>query len=282
MNISSLIGLAGFLHWGIKLHKFFKFESSTYLKMVDKLLNATLNVVKNRGEQLFIDVARPYAYTLVAKFDRDKYIMRVATDAEQVSQSAIKDLKLLSIHTNAPSICVVSSVKGHLLQRGVVYLRDDVVFMSLATLTDVLEGKKPIFKLNRGVITASIDGEKLRAKRQQAGLSLGTLATNLGVTRETVYRYERGEIEAPLKIAEKLINMFGEDITKKIKINETPKVSQEELASRQIGAKTYRLLESHPDTIKWEDRTILISSNAERYQKTVELANALGAEVERA
>ncbi|MEM0484369.1 helix-turn-helix domain-containing protein [Pyrobaculum aerophilum] len=248
---------------------------------MERLLSATLNVIKNRGEQLFIDVARPYAYTLVAKFDNRKYIMKIAKDAEEVSQSAIKDLKLLSFHTNTPSICVVSSVKGYLLQRGVVYLRNDIVFMSLATLADILEGIEPIFKLNRGVITASIDGEKLRAKREQAGMSLGALAANLGVTRETVYRYERGEIEAPLKVAEKIIRIFGEDVAKKIDINEKPRVSQEELASRQIGTNIYKLLESHPDAIKQEDKTILISEGAERYQKTVELAYALGAEVER-
>ncbi|MGC8994565.1 MAG: helix-turn-helix domain-containing protein [Pyrobaculum sp.] len=249
--------------------------------MERKLLEATVNVVRSRGEQLFIDVSRPYAYTLVAKFGKNKYIMRIARDADEVSQSSLKDLKLLSMYTDAASICVVSTVKSQVLQRGVVHIKDSVVFMSLATFTDVLEGREPVYKLSRGIITASIDGEKLRERRQKMGMSLGALAHSLGVTRETVYRYERGEIEAPLRIAEKLVSMFGEDIMKKIEVGEKPRATPEELASRQISPNTYKLVESHPDAIKHDNRTIFITSDIEKFRKTVELAQALGAEVDK-
>jgi putative transcriptional regulator len=249
--------------------------------MESKLLEATVNIVRSRGEQLFIDVSRPYAYTLVAKFDKRKYIIRIAFDADQVSQSSLKDLKLLSMYTDATSICVVSTVKSQVLQRGVVHIKDSVVFMSLATFTDVLEGKKPIYKLSRGIIAASIDGEKLRERRQKMGMSLSALAHKLGVTRETVYRYERGEIEPPLRIAEKLASIFGNDIIKEIEVNEKPKATLEELASRQISPNMYRLVESHPDAIRHNGRTIFVISDLERFRKTVELAQALGAEVDK-
>jgi putative transcriptional regulator len=249
---------------------------------VEKLLQATLNIVRSVGEQLFIDVSRSYAYTLVAKFGNRKYLMKIAADAEDVSSSAIKDLKLLSKYTNVTSLCIVSDVKGQVLRRGVVYLRDNFVFMSLSTFTDILNGKEPTYRVSRGTITAMIDGKKLRELRERAGMSLSAVAEQLGVTRETVYRYERGEIEAPLRIAEKLVQMFGDDIIRKVDIWKPPELTQEELRSRRVADETYRLIESHPDAIKIEKRVVFVSTNRDKYEKTKELANALGVEVVKA
>ncbi|ACB39621.1 helix-turn-helix domain-containing protein [Pyrobaculum neutrophilum] len=249
---------------------------------MEKLLEATLNIVRNMGEELFIDTSRPYAYTLVAKFGSKKYIMRVASDADQIPTSAVRDLKILSAHTDATSVCLVSGVRGQILQRGVVYVKDNVVFLSLSTFTDALGGRLPAFKLGRGSVTAVINGEELRRRREGAGLSLGALAAELGVTRETVYRYERGEIEAPLRVAQKLISMFGEEVVKKFDVEGKPKIEPEELKSREEGRGTYKLLESHPDAVKVEDGVVFISRDRERYRKTVELAYALGADVETA
>ena len=248
---------------------------------MERLLQATLNIVRSRGEQLFIDVSKPYAYTLVARFDDKKYLMKVASDAEEVPNSALKDLKLISRYTDVSSICVVSGVKGQILQRSVIYLKDNVAFMSLSTFTDILNGEEPTFRVSRGAVTAMIDGGKLRERREQAGMSLGALAEELGVTRETVYRYERGEIEAPLRVAEKLIRMFGPDVIRRINIWKRPEITREELRSRQMAKETYRLVESHPDAIRVESRVIFVSASREKYEKTVELANVLDVEVDK-
>jgi len=248
---------------------------------VERLLQATLNIVRSRGEQLFIDVSKPYAYTLVARFDDKKYLMKVASDAEEVPNSALKDLKLISRYTDVSSICVVSGVKGQILQRSVIYVKDNVAFMSLSTFTDILNGEEPTFRVSRGAVTAMIDGGKLRERREQAGMSLGALAEELGVTRETVYRYERGEIEAPLRVAEKLIRMFGPDVIRRINIWKRPEITREELRSRQMAKETYRLVESHPDAIRVESRVIFVSASREKYEKTVELANVLDVEVDK-
>ena len=75
--------------------------------------------------------------------------------------------------------------------------------------------------------------------------------------------------------------MFGADVIRKVDIWRRPEITQEELRSRQVAEETYRLVESHPDAIKIEKRVIFISTNRDRYEKTVELANALGVEVDK-
>ncbi len=248
-----------------------------------KLLEATLNLVKEVGEPLFLDTSRSYAYTLLAKFqDNRKLLIRVAPESEQVSKSSLKDLKLLSHYTNTSALCIVSTVGRQILQRGVIHMRDNVTFMSLATFIDVLEGKKQYYKLSRGIITATIEGERLREKRERASVSLNALASELGVSRETVYRYERGDVEAPVRVTQKLISMFGEDVIKEVKIEDKPRITLEEIKSRQIDVNTYRLAESHPDALRADRKVLLISTDVKKFEKTVELANALGVEVERA
>ncbi|MFN7105509.1 MAG: helix-turn-helix domain-containing protein [Pyrobaculum sp.] len=245
-----------------------------------KLLEVTLGIMRSRGEQLFLDTSRTYAYTLLAKFGSEKYFVRVAPDAEQIGNASLKDLKILSQFTNTSAICIVSSIRGRVLQRGLFYLKDDVAFVSLATFIDILDNKPPAFKLSHGVITAAVDGKKLREMREKSRMSLSALASELGVSRETVYRYEREEVEAPIRVAQKLVSMFGDEVIRKMEINK-PEVTPEEIKSREMDNGVYRLVESHPDAVKAEEKVWFISTNAEKYEKTVELANALGIEVER-
>jgi hypothetical protein len=75
--------------------------------------------------------------------------------------------------------------------------------------------------------------------------------------------------------------MFGADVIRKVDIWRRPEITQEELRSRRMADETYRLVESHPDAIKIEKRVIFISTNRDKYEKTVELANALGVEVDK-
>ncbi|MCC6020343.1 MAG: helix-turn-helix domain-containing protein [Thermoproteaceae archaeon] len=251
---------------------------------MNKLLKATLNIVESRGESLFLDASESYAYTLVARFGNKKFLLKVSQDAERVSSSAVRDIKLIGSCTKTPSALIVSRVKGQVLQRGIVYIRGGAFFMSLSTFIDMLDGKEPVFKLSRGTVTAAVNGKRLRERRIEEGLSLKNLAEKLGVTRETVYRYEREEVEVPAKIAKRLAALFGEDVIHRVKIDEAPRVTPEDLLSRHVGGSTYRLVESHPDAVRVTDdnKAVFISASREKYERAAELASALGAEIERA
>jgi len=48
-----------------------------------------------------------------------------------------------------------------------------------------------------------------------------------------------------------------------------------------MAGEMYRLVESHPDAIRVEKRVVFVSASREKYQKTVELADVLDAEVDR-
>jgi len=247
---------------------------------VEKLLRATLDAIKKRGEPLFTDVSKPYAYTLVAELNNEKVLVKISNDIDDIPRGAIKDIKILSSFLKAPAIGVLSTVRGQVLLRGVVYRKDDVNFVSLSTLIDYLDGKMPIFMYHRGRVVASVDKEVFGERRRERGLSYGALSERLSISRETLYRYERGEIsEVSGNVAEKLIEIFGADVLKPIKPIEVAPVDRSELLGRAMESGRYRLVESHPNGIGVEDRPYFISTDAEKYRKTLELADVFNIEV---
>lgn len=247
---------------------------------MDRLLAATLNVVRSRGEQLFLDVSRPYAYTLVARIADRRFIVKVAGEVEEVGGSSLRDIRILSALFGWPALGIASSARGSILPRGVVYQRESVNFVSLSTFVDFLEGRRPLFKHSRGRLTTEVDGEELRRRREELGLSLGALASELGVSRETLYRYERGEVEAPHRVAVRLARL-GINVLRGIDLDRPSEVAREDLASREVSSGLYRLVDSHPDAVQLhEGRPLLVTYSREKAEKTRELGEALGAEVE--
>lgn len=247
-------------------------------KAVERLLNATLNVVRQYGEELFLDVSRPYAYTMVIKYEDKKMFVKLARDIDEVSNSAIRDMKLLSDFLDAPAIGVVSAAHGEVLEEGVVYRKSGMSFVSLATLAKAFHGEMPRFIRSRGRRYAIIDGEEFRRSRERLGLSLNELSRMLSVSRETLYRYEKGEYSVPERAA-KIIMKIDESIIKRIDIFSKVKADEMDMASRAIDINKYRLEESHPDGIMHGDETKLIVKHKERLEKAELLGQIFGVAV---
>lgn len=249
--------------------------------MENKLLNATLNIVRQHGDSLFLDVSRPYAYTMLIDYDRRKILLKVATDADDMPTSALRDIKLLSEFLSIPVLGIVAMARGEVLEEGVVYKRDNVNFISLATLARAFRGELPVFVQIKGRRYAFVDGQRLREAREREGLSLGAVSEMLSVSRETVYRYEREELNLSEAAARALARRFGPDVLKRIDIFSSIKADPIDKASRAIDAKTYRLELSHPNGIAYEDRPLFILKDEDKREKTEELAGHLGVEVVR-
>ncbi len=250
-----------------------------FISVEERLLNATLNVVRQHGVDLFVDVSRPYAYTMVVEHDGKKILVKVAADADDVPTGALRDVRLLSEFLGVPALGVASSARGRVLREGVVYRRDNVNFVSLATLAKAFRGSAPTFLQIRGRCYALVDGETLRERREEAGLSLSALSEMLSVSRETVYRYERGEMGVPEESAAALARFFGSDIFKRIDIFVSVRADSIDKASRAMGANAYKLEQSHPNGIAYEDKPVFIVKSEERREKAEELADIFGVEV---
>jgi len=84
------------------------------------------------------------------------------------------------------------------------------------------------------MLKVRIRGEELRKKRLERGFSLGDVASMLGVSRKSVYEYEKGTIEPTVERAERLIRVFGLDILEPIDIFESPRKVQAEISDDEF------------------------------------------------
>ncbi|AOL15660.1 transcriptional regulator [Sulfolobus sp. A20] len=127
---------------------------------------------------------------------------------EKVSKDEIADLKKLAVSSNKASLIITNEE-----QDDIVSIKADNVFaISPEGLMRVLNGEKIFLYRTRGGIFIKIRHDVLKTRREMIGYSIGDLAKLLGVSRKAIYDYERGDSDVSLEIAERLIDLFGDEI----------------------------------------------------------------------
>ncbi|WP_168065257.1 helix-turn-helix domain-containing protein [Sulfolobus sp. S-194] len=90
--------------------------------------------------------------------------------------------------------------------------RGNILGMNVETFERILDGEKVFLYKTRGGIFVKINSKELKKKREEMGLSLGEVAQTLGVSRISIYDYEREDSYVSIDIAEKLVELFGDEI----------------------------------------------------------------------
>jgi putative transcriptional regulator len=77
-----------------------------------------------------------------------------------------------------------------------------------------------------------IDGEAIKRRRQELGLSVGEVAEKIGISRRTLYGYERGMAKASVTVAYNLLCTLGIPVAKPVNIFEASKGQRKTLMAR--------------------------------------------------
>jgi putative transcriptional regulator len=167
------------------------------------------------------DIERRSVDVAVELKDGRKMLLKVAWDLDSVSKREAGELSAISSTLNVPTL-IISETQGRVrLVSGVVYEKSSVKVVNAETLDTYLADREgPVIYQERDSFKLSIDGEKLKERRMERGLSLGDVALSVGVTRKAVYEYERGLMEPTIDKGEKLVELFGEDILKPVNLLE--------------------------------------------------------------
>ncbi|MEM4428918.1 MAG: helix-turn-helix domain-containing protein [Acidilobaceae archaeon] len=154
-------------------------------------------------------------------------LLKVVDDLNYVSKAEIEELKSIASAMNAGAIIVASRVGGKELLDDMAYEKHGIKVITPETLRGLVSGKVSIYVYQSGeTFKVKVNSEILRRKRLKLGLSLGNVAHAIGASRRTVYEYERGSIEPALDKAQKLVEMFGEDILVSIDVFKRVKHSE--------------------------------------------------------
>ncbi len=128
-------------------------------------------------------------------------------------------LTLAEIFSGTPLfVCEKTRIKP--LEDDTVYSRYGVGAVTHSTLEDVLlRGIEPLIEAGPGGYYVKLDGEAIRNRRLERGLSIGKMAEVLGVSRRTLYGYERGLAKASVSTAYKIDQVLGIPVVKPVDIS---------------------------------------------------------------
>lgn len=161
---------------------------------------------------------RPRSFDLIVKRGDNLVIIKVASHIDSVSADIAWDLNLIARHLEATPLIVGERARDTELERGVVYIRYGLFALSPETLYDYfVEGLSPMVYASPGGLYVKIKGDLLREVRERSRMSLGDLASQLGVSRRTISKYEGG-MGTTLDVAIKLEELFNAPLVETIEL----------------------------------------------------------------
>jgi putative transcriptional regulator len=147
---------------------------------------------------------RPVSFDLVARRDRDLLVVKALANVDALSDAIAHEMKVLCKFLEARPLLVGVRAGNGPLEDGVVYARHDLPIMTPGTLAGyLLDGDAPVVFAAPGGFYVRLDAEALRRAREEAQLSLGSLAQVAGVSRRAIQMYEEGmsaSIEAAMRL----------------------------------------------------------------------------------
>jgi len=189
--------------------------------------------------------SRPSCFDFTAKKKKTTIFVKVQSDIGNVSQSDSLDLKVISECVSGTSLFVSKKTRDKPLEDDTIYSRYDILAVTLKTFENIVFRKTyPLIQAGPGGYYVEIDGEAIKRRRQELGLSIGEMAEMMGISRRTLYGYEREMAKASVSAAYNLICILGIPVAKPINIFEKSKTQHKHLlkAARRVISKN-RLLQ---------------------------------------
>ncbi|RLE81868.1 MAG: hypothetical protein DRJ51_02890 [Thermoprotei archaeon] len=175
---------------------------------------------------------KQYCFNIAAKKDDKLLLVKCLEKLKQFNAEIARELKAVSYtFSGVPLLVALKNDNNRTLIENVVYKKHEIYSVSPNTLKSLLTNPQNVFiYAERGGYHVRIDGKKLRKLREEKRLSLGEVAELVGVTRKTIYEYERESIESTPEIAIKLEEFFRDQLVKPINIFERYKEKGKEVA----------------------------------------------------
>jgi putative transcriptional regulator len=168
--------------------------------------------------------SRPSCFDIVARRGESIVFVKVQPDIGGLSANDSTELKTISESFSAPCLLIGEEARGKPLQDDTVYTRHDILAITSRTFENaVLHNLRPLVQANPGGYYVDIDGEALKRRRQELGLSAGEVAEMVSTSRRTIYGYERGMAKASVTAAYNLIWALGIPVARSVNILDNAK-----------------------------------------------------------
>ncbi len=177
--------------------------------------------------------SRPSCFDIAARKKESLIFIKVQSDIGCVSPYDSLELRIISEQVSAASLFISEKTREKPLEDDTVYSRYNVLAITPKTFKNiVLKGIYPLIQAGPGGYYVEIDGEAIKRRRQELGLSVGEVAEKIGISRRTLYGYERDMAKASVTVAYKLLCTLGIPVAKPVNIFEAHKSQRKTLMAR--------------------------------------------------
>ena len=163
---------------------------------------------------------RPKSFDLAARRGDDLVLLKILGNIDALNRETGAELRRVGDYLSATPMVIGLRTRNQDLEPGVVYFRHGVPVFNPDTAYDLfIEEVPPLIYAAPGGLYVSIDGDLLADEREERGWSLGQLATELGVSRRTVSKYEDG-MNASIEVAIQLEELFNQPFSNPVSVLE--------------------------------------------------------------
>jgi putative transcriptional regulator len=165
--------------------------------------------------------SRQSCFDFAARKSDTSVLVKVNSDVDTFSLHNARELKVIADRVSAASLLISQQTHGRPLEDDTVYSRNGIFVVTEKTIKNIaLRTANPLIYAGPGGYSVEVDGELVEKRRKELGLSIGKLAVMIGVSRRTLYGYERGMAKASVKSAYKLAETLGVPVAKPINVLE--------------------------------------------------------------
>ncbi len=164
---------------------------------------------------------RPRSFDIAVRRDNLLLLIKVISNIDGLNEETTREMQFLSKQLHGYPIVIGEKTRDHSLETGVVYFRYGVPAFDIRTMQDYfVEDLPPLIYAEHGGLYVNIEGNILKEERIKKNISLGALASMLGVSRRTISKYEEGEMAASVDVAVKLEEVMDRGFTVSVNLFE--------------------------------------------------------------
>jgi putative transcriptional regulator len=171
---------------------------------------------------------RPKSFDIAARRGEDLILVKILANIDAFNEATGHEMRRLGTYLQATPLVIGLRSRDEDLKPDVVYFRHGVPVFSPDTAYNLfIENVPPLIYAAPGGLYVNIDGDLLADEREDRDWSLGQLASELGVSRRTVSKYEDG-MNASVEVAMELEELFDAPLTSPVDVLEDDDVHESE------------------------------------------------------
>jgi putative transcriptional regulator len=194
--------------------------------MIEKVLERINFLLKQANfETLFLDnfstKKNKFCFDILVKKHDSIFSIKVIPNIDNLNQDILRDMKSLSILLKSKPLLIGIRNRYQKLEDNTIYVREDLPFITVKTLENILNNNYPYILARRGGGVMFLNGDLVKELREKHNISRQELAEMIGVTKRTICSYETENMRPSETVAQKFLTIFEDNsIFKKINVLE--------------------------------------------------------------